>query len=134
MLVSRTLIKKKGRANNIENPFLVSYRFLWDEPQKNCKSFFRCHRPPIVGVLFSYFLCHQLWHMVELLDVHSKRAMKFLFVLEQILVRVAKYSKFCSFYFYWVHPHVLSLTMPPPSPHNCAQNKHVKIFHRFRVL
>jgi len=60
MLLSRTLIKKKGSSNNIENPFLVSYRFLEDVPQKNCKSFFRCNRPPIVGVLFSYFLCHQL--------------------------------------------------------------------------
>jgi hypothetical protein len=28
MLISRTLIKKKGSSNNIENPFLVSYRFL----------------------------------------------------------------------------------------------------------
>ena len=34
MLLSRTLIKKKGSSNNIENPFLVSYRFLQDVPQK----------------------------------------------------------------------------------------------------
>jgi hypothetical protein len=60
MLLSRTLIKKKGSSNNTENPFLVSYRFLYDVPQNNCKSFFRCNHPPIVGVLFSYFLSHQL--------------------------------------------------------------------------
>jgi len=28
MLLTRTIIKKKGSSNNIENPFLVSYRFL----------------------------------------------------------------------------------------------------------
>jgi hypothetical protein len=59
MLLSRTQTKKKGSSNNIENPFLVSYRFLLDVPQKNCKLFFRCNRPPI-GVLFLYFLSHQL--------------------------------------------------------------------------
>lgn len=26
------------------------------------------------------------------------------------------------------------LTTPPPPPHNRVQNKHVKIFHRLRVL
>ena len=43
MLLSRTLTKKKGSSNNIENPFLVSYRFLYDETQKICKLFFRCN-------------------------------------------------------------------------------------------
>ena len=52
MLLSRTLIKKKRSSDNIENPFLVSYKFLEDVPQKNCKSFFRCNRPPIVGICF----------------------------------------------------------------------------------
>ena len=33
-----------------------------------------------------------------------------------------------------MHPHVPSLTTPPPPPHNRVQNKHVKIFHRVRVL
>ena len=33
-----------------------------------------------------------------------------------------------------MHPHVPPLTTPPPSPHNRVQNKHVKIFHPFRVL
>jgi len=39
-----------------------------------------------------------------------------------------------SFHVYRVHPHVPSLTTTPPSPHNRGQNKHVKIFYRFRVL
>jgi hypothetical protein len=47
---------------------------------------------------------------------------------------VAKYSEFWPFYVYRVHPHVLSLTIPPPSPNNRVQNKHFKIFHNFRVL
>ena len=37
MLLSRTVTKKKGSSNNIENPFLVCYRFLQDVPQKNYK-------------------------------------------------------------------------------------------------
>jgi len=37
-------------------------------------------------------------------------------------------------YVYRVNPHVSTLTTPPPSPHYRVQNKHVKIFHRFRVL
>jgi len=32
MLLSRTLIKKKGSPNNIENTFLVSYRILYHVP------------------------------------------------------------------------------------------------------
>jgi len=133
MLISSTLIKQKGSSSSIENSFLVSYRFLQHMP-KNCKSFFTWNRPPIVGVLFSYFLCHQLSQTVELLDIHSKKAMKFLFIFEQIPIQVAKYSEFLSFYVYRVHPHVPSLTTPPPSPHNRVQNKHVKIFHLFRIL
>jgi len=42
--------------------------------------------PYVVGVLFSYFLSHQLWQPIELLDVQSKKAIKFLFILEQIRV------------------------------------------------
>jgi len=103
-------------------------------PQKNYKSFFRCNRPPIVGVLLLYFLSHQLWQMIELLDIRFKKPMKFLFILGQILIQVATYFEIWSLYVYHVHPHVLSLTMPPPFPHNRVQNKHVKIFHRFRVL
>ena len=133
MLPSRTLIKKKGSSSNIENLFLVSYRFLQNVPQKNFESFFRCNRPPIVGVLFSYFLSHQLRQTVELLDIRSKKRMKFLFILEQIWMQVAKYPEFWSFYVYRVHPHVPSLTTPPPSPHNRVQNKHVRILHRYRV-
>ena len=34
MLLSRTLIKKKGGSNSIENPFLVSYRFLQHASKK----------------------------------------------------------------------------------------------------
>ena len=60
--------------------------------------------------------------------------MEFLFILEQIRIQVAKYFEIWSLYVYWVDPHVTFLTTPPPSPHNCGQNKHVKIFHRFRVL
>jgi len=41
MLMSKTLVKKKGSSNSIENPFLVSYRFLQQVPKKNCKSFYR---------------------------------------------------------------------------------------------
>jgi hypothetical protein len=37
---------------------------------KDCKSFFRCDRPPIVGSLFYYFPTHQLLRTVELLNVH----------------------------------------------------------------
>jgi hypothetical protein len=47
---------------------------------------------------------------------------------------VAKYFEIWSFYVYRVHPHVPSLTTPLPSPHNCVQNIHVKIFHRFTFL
>ena len=43
MPLSRTLTKEKGSSNNVENPFLVSYKFLQDVPQKNCKSSFRCN-------------------------------------------------------------------------------------------
>jgi len=34
MLLSMTLIKKKGSCNSIEKPFLVSYRFLYHEPKE----------------------------------------------------------------------------------------------------
>jgi len=64
--------------------------------------------------------------------MHSKKAMKFLFILEQIRIQVARYSEFWSLNVYQVHPHVPSLTTPPPSPHNRVQNKHV--LHRCRVL
>jgi len=47
---------------------------------------------------------------------------------------VTKYFEIWSLYVYRVHPYVPSLTTPPPSPHNRVQNKHAKIFHRFRVL
>jgi len=47
---------------------------------------------------------------------------------------MAKYFEIWSLYVYRVYPHVPSLTTPPPSPTNLVQNKHVKIFHRFRVL
>jgi len=60
--------------------------------------------------------------------------MKFLFILEQIRIQVAKYSEFWSLYVNRVHPHVPSLTTPPPSPHNRVQNKRVEILHRCRVL
>jgi len=58
---------KKGSSNSVENPFLIFYRFLQRVPQKSCKLFFRWNRPPVVSVLFSYFLSHQLWETVELL-------------------------------------------------------------------
>jgi hypothetical protein len=58
--------------------------------------------------------------------------MKFLFILEQIRIQVAKYSEFWSLNINRVHPYVPSLTTPPPSPHNRVQNKHV--LHRCRVL
>jgi hypothetical protein len=45
---------------------------------------------------------------------------------------VAKYSEFWSLNISRVHPHVPSLTTPPPSPHNRVQNKHG--LHRCRVL
>jgi hypothetical protein len=70
----------------------------------------------------------------ELLDVHSKKAMNFLVNLEHSRVQLAKYSEFWSFYVYRVQPHVPSLTTPPPSQHARVQPKHVKIFHRFRIL
>jgi len=47
---------------------------------------------------------------------------------------VAKYFEICSLYVHRVHTHVPFLMTPPPSPHNRVQIKHVKIFHRFRVL
>ena len=81
-----------------------------------------------------YFLSHQLRQAVELLDINSQKPMEFHFILEQIRIQVAKYFEIWSFYAYRVHPHVLSLTKPPPSPHNPVQNKHVRILHRFRVL
>jgi hypothetical protein len=56
--------------------------------------------------------------MVELLDVQFKKAMKLIFILEHIRMYVAKYSEFWPIYVYRVHPHVPSLTTPPPSPHN----------------
>jgi len=59
--------------------------------------------------------------------------MKFLFILQHIPIKVAKYSEFWSFYIYQVRPHVPSLMAPPPSPHNRVQVKHVTIFQRFRV-
>ena len=62
--------------------------------------------------------------MVELPDIHSKNAMKFLFILEQIRIQVVKYSEFWSLYVNRVCPHVLSLMTPPPSPHN-----RVQVFH-----
>ena len=69
---------------------------------------------------------------VELLDIHSEKPMDVLFNLEQVQIQVAKYFEIWSFHVYRVNPHVLSLPTPPP--HNRVQNKHVKIFHRFRVL
>jgi len=60
--------------------------------------------------------------------------MTFLFIFEQIRVEVARYSEFWSPYIYRVHPHVISLTKPHPSAHNRVQNKHIKIFHRCRIL
>ena len=60
--------------------------------------------------------------------------MEFLFIIEQIWIQVAKYFLIWSLYVYRMHPHVPSLTTPPPSPHNRVQNKHVKIFHRFGAL
>ena len=60
--------------------------------------------------------------------------MEFLFILEQVRIEVAKYFEIWPLLAYWVHPHVSSLTTPPPSPHNRVQNKRVKIFHRFRFL
>ena len=63
-----------------------------------------------------------------------KNPMEFLFILEQIRIQVAKYFAIWSLNVYLVHPHVPSLTTPPPSAHNRVQNKHVKISHRFRIL
>ena len=114
-------------------PFL-SPTVFYRTKKKYCKSFFRCNRPTIVGVLFLYFLSHQLWQTAELLDIHSKKPMEFLFILEQIRIQVAKYFEIWSLYVYRVHAHVPSLTTPPPSPHNRVQNKLVKIFHRCTVL
>ena len=72
MLVSKTPTKKKDSPNNIENPFLVSYRFLQDVPQKQYKSFFRCNR--LLHLVFRFCIssptnCDKT---VELLDIHSK--------------------------------------------------------------
>ena len=58
--------------------------------------------------------------------------MEFLFNLEQIRIQVAKYFENWSLHVYRVNPHVPSLPTLPP--HNRVQNKHVKIFRRFRVL
>ena len=58
--------------------------------------------------------------------------MEFLFNVEQIQIQVAKYFENWSFHIYRVNPHVPSLPTLPP--HNRVQNKHVKIFRRFRVL
>jgi hypothetical protein len=55
-----------------------------------------------------------------------KKAMKFLFLLEQIRTYVAKYSELWSLYDYRVHPHVPSLTTPPPSPHNRVKTSMLK--------
>ena len=60
--------------------------------------------------------------------------MEFLFNLEQIRIQVAKYFEIWSLYVYRVYPHAPSLTTPPTSPHNRVQNKHFKIFYRFRFL
>jgi len=60
--------------------------------------------------------------------------MEFVFILEHIRIRVAKYFEIWSLYVYRMQPHVPSLMTPPPSLRNRVQNKHVKIFHRFRVL
>jgi len=49
--------------------------------------------------------------------------MEFLFIREQIRIQVAKYFEIRSLYVYRAHPHVPSLTTPPPSPHNRVQNK-----------
>ena len=70
--------------------------------------------------------------MVELLDIRSKKAMKFLIIIEKIRIQVAKYSELWSLNVYRVHPHVPSLMTPPPSPYNWVQNKHG--IHRCRVL
>jgi len=45
-----------------------------------------------------------------------KKKKKFLFILEQVPVQVAKYSEFWSLYVSRVDPHVPSVTMPPHSP------------------
>ena len=58
--------------------------------------------------------------------------MKFLFILEQIQIQMAKYSKFWSLYVNRVFPHVPPLMTLPP-PYNRIQNKHVKILHCSRV-
>ena len=50
--------------------------------------------------------------------------MKFLIIIEQIRIQVAKYSELWSLNVYQVHQHVPSLTTRPPSPHNRVQNKH----------
>jgi len=42
--------------------------------------------------------------------------MKFLFIVEQVPVQVAKYSEFWSLHVNRVHPHVPPVTMPPHSP------------------
>ena len=59
--------------------------------------------------------------------------MKFLFTLQQIRMQVAKHSELWFLYVNRVQPHVPSLTTPPP-PHNCVQNKHVKILHHCRLF
>ena len=65
MLLSRTLIKKKSSSNSIENPLHISIHFYSKYLKKNCESFFRWNRPPVVGVLISYFLstnCDRRWN------------------------------------------------------------------------
>ena len=130
MLLSSTLTKKKGSANNIENPFLVSSRILQDVAQKIAS-----HSSGVI-TLQQLVLCFCIssptkCDMVELFDIHSKKPMEVLFNLEQIQIQVAKYFEIWSFHVYRVNPHVPSLPMPPP--HNCVQNKRVKVFHHFRV-
>jgi hypothetical protein len=39
---------------------------------------------------------------------------------------VAKHSEFWPIYVYRVHPHVPSLTTPPPSPHNRVKTSMLK--------
>ena len=132
MILPRTLIKKKVAP--------VLSRILFLSPTEFYSTYLKkiasrsSSEIALLQLVFSYFLSHQLRQTVELLDIHSKKPMKFLFILEQIRIQVAKYSEFWSFYVYRVHPHVPSLTTPPPPPHNCVQNKHVKILHRCRVL
>ena len=71
---------------------------------------------------------------VELLNFHSKKSSIFFSASSRCRYTFSKYSEFWSFYVNRVHPRVPSFTTSPPSPYNRSQNKHVKTFHRFRVL